>query len=57
LNNLERKKLELERMKVACAKSEMEFRILEHEENIERLMQNMENQEKRIIEIDSILNQ
>jgi len=48
---LELKKKELEKMKVECAKAEMEMRIFEHEENIERLKQNMLVQEQRLEEI------
>lgn len=54
---LEIKKLELERMKVECGKYEMEFRIEEAKSNIQRLLDNIEVQEKRIIEIDKQLEQ
>jgi len=49
---LELKKKELERMKVHCGKAEMEMRIFEAQENIERLMANIEIQDKRIDELD-----
>jgi predicted RNase H-like nuclease (RuvC/YqgF family) len=49
---LELKKKKLERMKVECAKAEMEMRIYEAEENIERLKTNMVNQDKRLAELD-----
>ena len=48
---LEIKKKELELMKVDCAKTEMELRIFEAEENIQRLKDNIENQNKRITEL------
>ena len=54
---LEIKKLQLEKMKVNCAKAEMEMRIYESQENIKRLMDNIEIQEKRVIEIDEQLKQ
>jgi len=53
---LEIKKLELERMKVECAKAEMLVRIMENEANIERLNLNIAIQEKRIQEITEQLN-
>ena len=49
---LELKKKQLEKMKVACAKAEMEMRIFEAEENIKRLKDNILNQEKRLLELD-----
>jgi hypothetical protein len=52
---LEVKKLELEKMKVLCAQSEMEYRILEHEENVTRLLSNIENQKNRIVEINALI--
>jgi cell division protein FtsL len=52
---LEIKKLEVEKLKVAAAKAEMEMRIYESEENIQRLRTNMENQDKRIEQIEKEL--
>ena len=49
---LDLKKKELELMKVQCAKSEMELRIFEAHENIKRLKLNIENQDKRIEELN-----
>jgi cell division protein FtsL len=49
---LELKKKKLERMKVECAKAEMEMRIFEAEENIKRLESNIINQKKRMDELD-----
>lgn len=48
---LELKKKEVELMKVDCAKAEMEMRIYEAEENIQRLRDNIKIQEKRIEEL------
>jgi len=53
---LEFKKKKLERMKVECAKAEMEMRIFEAEENIERLQKNILVQEKRMKELDEEIN-
>lgn len=41
-----------ERHKVLGAKMEMELKILEREQDIERLKDNIANQEKRITELD-----
>lgn len=49
---LELRKKKLERMKVDCGKAEMEMRIFEAEENIERLTKNIEVQENRLKELD-----
>ena len=35
-------------MKVECAKAEMDMKIMESEENIQRLRDNMANQDSRI---------
>lgn len=48
---LELKKKEVELMKVECAKAEMSMKIMESEENIQRLRDNMSNQDLRIISI------
>jgi hypothetical protein len=48
---LELKKMQLERMKVECAKQEMELRIFEREEEIQRLRDNIKLQDKRINEL------
>lgn len=53
---LEIKKKELEKMKVACGKAEMEMRIFEAEENIERLKLNIDIQNKRLVELDEEIN-
>ena len=51
MSRLDRKKKELELMKVMCAKEEMLFRIEEAMEQIDRIKLNIENQEKRIEEL------
>jgi len=48
---LELKKKQLELMKVECGKQEMLLRVFESQENIERLNQNIEIQDKRISEL------
>ena len=48
---IERKKIELELAKVSSAKLEMEVRIMERQEEIDRLSVNMENQQKRMNEL------
>jgi len=53
---LELKKLELEKMKVECAKAEMEMRIFEAEDNIQRLRENIINQERRVMELTELIN-
>ena len=53
--SLEKKKKELELAKVECAKQEMELKICESEENIKRLQDTIEIQDKRILEIKEIL--
>lgn len=45
---LELKKKEVELMKVECAKAEMSMKVMESEENIQRLKDNMANQDVRI---------
>jgi hypothetical protein len=55
MNELERKKLELELKKVDCAKEEMELKVLERLAEIDRLKDNIITQEKRINEIEEIL--
>ena len=39
-------------MKIATGKAEMEYKILERMEDIERLKENIDNQSKAIDEID-----
>lgn len=45
---LEIKKIELQKMKVLCAKQEMELKVLEKKEDIKRLEENIENQQRTI---------
>jgi predicted nucleotide-binding protein (sugar kinase/HSP70/actin superfamily) len=51
MTELEKKKKILEIKRVEVAKEEMEFRILERLDEIERLRDNIENQDRRIFEI------
>ncbi len=51
LSNLEKARKGLELKKVETAKAEMEFKILEREADIERLRENIKNQEARIEEL------
>jgi hypothetical protein len=51
--DIAKKKLELS--KVKCAKEEMELRIFEREEEIARLKENIENQDKRIKELNDAI--
>jgi len=51
LSNLEKARKGLELRKVETAKAEMEFKILEREADIERLRENIKNQESRIEEL------
>jgi hypothetical protein len=53
--SLEKKKKELELAKVKCGKQEMEFKILERLEDIERLKENINIQDKRILELEKEL--
>jgi glutathionylspermidine synthase len=50
-SKLEKAKIELELIKVSAAKAEMEFKVLEREIEIERLMENLEIQENKIQEL------
>ena len=51
MNNYEKKKMELEMMKVSCAKAEMEFKILEKLEQVKILEENILVQDQRINEL------
>jgi hypothetical protein len=52
----DKKKKQLEKMRVECAKAEMELRIEEREDEIKRLRENIIIQDKRIAELDEELN-
>jgi len=52
---LELKKFQVELMKVDAAKSQMEYNILEKENDIERIKLSIEAQEERIDELKEIL--
>lgn len=47
MSPLETKRKELELVKVAAARAELEFRILERQDEIERIKQNIEIQLKK----------
>lgn len=51
MTELEKKKKILEIKRVEVAREEMEFRIFERLEEIERLRENIQNQDRRILEI------
>ena len=53
---LDLKKKELELMKVECAKAEMEVRIFEAEENIQRMRDNIVIQDGRCSELKEEIN-
>ena len=55
LNKLEIAKKKLELSKVKCAKEEMELKIFEREEEISRLQENIELQNKRIAELQDAI--
>jgi len=55
MTKLEVAKIRLELSKVKAAKEEMEYRILEREEDINRIKENIINQDKRIMELDATL--
>jgi hypothetical protein len=54
---LELKKKKVELMKVECAKAEMDMKIMESEENIQRLKDNMNTQDLRIETIKKEINE
>jgi len=51
MSNLKKKKLELDIMKVAAAKAELEYKIEERLQDIKRMKEHIELQEKRKIEL------
>lgn len=53
--SIEKAKLNLELMKVRCGSEEMRFKIMEREQDIERLKKNIEIQEKKIKELEAKL--
>lgn len=53
--NLDIKRKELEIVKVSAAKAELEFRILEKLDEVERIKQHIEIQEKREQELQAEL--
>lgn len=55
MDNLEIQRKKLEIIKVKAAKAEMEFKILEKEEEILRLRKNMELQDAHVAKIEKEL--
>ena len=55
LSEFEMKKLKLEIIRVSAAKSELEFKIDERLEDIKRIKENIEVQEKRLKELEQKL--
>lgn len=55
--SLEVKRIKMELKKVDAAKEEMEFRIEERLGEIQRLKEQISNQEKRLAELGETLNQ
>lgn len=51
LTSLEMKKLQVELLRVGAAKAELEFKIEEHLENINRLKDHIQIQEEKEIEL------
>jgi SMC interacting uncharacterized protein involved in chromosome segregation len=51
MSNLKKKKLELDLMKVAAAKAELEYKIEERLEDIQRMKDHIKLQEDREIEL------
>lgn len=51
--NIERKKKEVELMKVRAAKAEFELKVFQRNEEIERLVENINKQDERISELES----
>lgn len=55
MNSLEKKKLEMQKLKHIAALSEYEYKIMEREEDIARIKGECEKQKEMIKEINSIL--
>ena len=56
MNPLELKRKKVEIVRVGAAKAEMEFQIEEKLDEIERIKRNIENQEKRISQLQDEIN-
>lgn len=52
---IEKKKLELELLKVGAAKAELEFKIMEREEDIGRIKSHIKIQDDKIEELKKLL--
>lgn len=57
MNDLDRKRKEVELIRVNAAKSEMELQIYEKLSEIERIKKNIEIQESRVAELEKLLKQ
>ena len=55
MRDIEKKKLQVEMMKVQAAKADMEYKILERMEDIERIKENIKVQENREQELRELL--
>ena len=53
--NIEMMKIKAEMLRVDAAKADMEVNIMEKTADIERLKKNMENQDKRLVELNEKL--
>lgn len=55
MSNLERKKIELELMKLEAARAELEYKVLEREEDIKRIHEHIAIQNEKIKETQAKL--
>lgn len=55
MNNLEKMKVKAEIMRVEAAKADMEYIVAMREDEIERIMQNIEIQSKKAAELKQLL--
>lgn len=55
MNDLDRMRKELELSKVKCGKMELEYRIVERQQDIDRMKESIEVQDKRIKELETEL--
>lgn len=55
MTELELKRLELEKIKVSAAKSDLEFRILERLDEIKRIEDQIKIQSARMLELDDMI--
>lgn len=52
MESLEKKRLQLELIRVSATKAELEFKIFEREEDIKRLKDNVKIQEEKELELN-----